>query len=481
MPEIKALKCQSCGAPLEAEEGQTMVRCPFCGTLNMIKHEPGETEITIDLEEITKTTLEEIKKVTPPTPPSAGSKAISPLMLAVILIGSIGAVIAAIVIPIVSKIRGPVYSLLQAETRDGKMVAILYGDSKYHLGRVNPKTGRLIWRKETGKDYSVRRIAVGDDRVYTSSDDGSVRCYDLKKGDLLWEKNPGAIVYQDRNFVPLGDGLCFLGNDDTLRFFDAEGNQTLHIYYNSWRTLTLQGDRIYISTDTLVMAINPESGKLAFATDVGFDTRYTRSGESGIYALGNDYYTNKTCVVRLDPRTGSVLWKSSYSEIYAYDSLLVTGKALFLLADDTLLSVNPGNGQRLGKFYQEGWEPSRIMAGDEILYIVLERTRGVSAYRLLARDPGSLASKWDTELQDTLVLVGDGVFVVDTGQGKAMARKLDEETGKELWHKSIDLKISSGYIYHMLLVGDNLILASFGTVFSLRTKDGKRVWSGIRK
>ena len=477
MPEVKALKYQSCGAPLEAEEGQTMVRCPFCGTMNMIKPEPGETMITVDLEEITETTLEEIKKVTPPTPPTAASKAIGGLVLAVILIGAIGPVVATIIIPIASKIRGPNYSPLQVETRDNNVVAVLYGDSKYHLGRVNPKTGKLIWRKETGKDYSVRKIAIGEDRLYTSSDDGSVRCYDLKRGSLLWEENPGAVVYQDRNFVPLGDGLCFLGNDDTLRFFDGDGKQTLRRFYNSWRLLAVQGGAIYLIQDTFVKAINPEHGKTVFAKSVGFDTRYLRSDESGIYVLGNAYHTNKTCVVRLDPKTGSVLWQSSYPGTYSYDSLVVTGNRLYLL-NDSLISVNPGSGQNLGKFYEEGWEPLKIMSGEKALYIILRRTRGVTAYRLLAMDPGSLASKWNMEVQDTLVLVGDGVFVVDTGSGKARVRKLDEETGKELWTKKVDV---NGSVYHMVLADGNLIIAGFGTVVSLRTKDGKRAWKGIRK
>lgn len=474
MPEVKALKCESCGAPLEAEEGQTMVKCPFCGTVNMIKPEPGETGITVDLEEITETTLEEIKKVTPPTP---ASKAIGGLILAIILIGSIGPVVPAIVIPIVSKIRGPNYSLLQVETRDGNMVAVLYGDSKYHLGRVNPKTGKLIWRKEMGKDYSVTKIAIGEDRVYTSSNDGSVRCYDLKKGNLLWEENPGAVVYQERNFVPLRDGLCFLGNNDTLRFFDKDGKQTMRRFYNSWRSLAVQDEGIYLSEDTLVRALNPENGKTAFTTSVGFAPRYMRSDGSGIYLLGNAYHASRTCVIRLNPRTGSVLWQVSYPGTYSYDSLVVTGNGLYLL-DDSLISLSPTNGQKLGKFYEEGWEPEKIMPGDKALYIIIRRTRGVTAYRLLALDPGSLASKWDMDIQDTLVLVGDGVFVVDTGSEKARARKLDEETGKELWTKKIDV---NGSVYHLLLVDGNLIMAGFGTVVSLRTKDGKRAWKGIRK
>ena len=67
---------------------------------------------------------------------------------------------------------------------------------------------------------------------------------------------------------------------------------------------------------------------------------------------------------------------------------------------------------------------------------------------------------------------------MDTGSGKARVRKLDEETGKELWTKKVDV---NGSVYHMVLADGNLIIAGFGTVVSLRTKDGKRAWKGIRK
>ncbi|MGB9589502.1 MAG: zinc finger domain-containing protein [candidate division WOR-3 bacterium] len=472
MPEIKALKCESCGAPLEAELGQTMLKCPFCGTVNMIKPDPGETETRIELSAVVETTVEEVVKITPPPPPTTTSKIIGGLIAAVILLSIIGPTIAVVVAEIIGKMRGPNYSLLQGEIRGDKMAAVLYGDSKYYLARVNPKTGRLIWRKEIGNGYSLRRISLGEDRFYTLSDDGSLRCYDLDRGDILWEENPGALVYLEKNLIPLGDGLCFLGNDDTLRFFDGNGKQTMRVFQNDWRSFSVYGDKIYLAQDSLIRAFNPKNGKVLFTVRMGHGLR-----PFGPYVMGNDYYTNKTRIFRIDPQNGSALWQISFPGDYSFDSLLVTGGGLYLL-DDSIVSINPTNGQTLGVLHDEAWEPTKIISGDKALYVILRRTKGVTTYRLIAVNPGSLAKKWGEELKDTLIIVGDGVFIVDTASGSIIARKLDPETGKELWmqrHKMRYVAISTLY-----LVGDNLIIGSRETI-SLRTRDGKKAWKGIMK
>jgi len=475
MPDVKALKCESCGAPLEPEEGQTVVKCPFCGTVNTIKPEPGEVSINIEPEGITEISIEEVRIIAPSASKASKSKVIIGLILTLILAAV--PIVAAIAIAIAARIGGPNYYPLVAETRDGRVVAILYGGSKYHLGRINPNTGRLIWLKEFGRDYSVRELSVGEDRVYTSSDDGSVRCYDLMSGDLLWEKITRAIVYQDAGFFPLGNGLCFLGNDDTLRFFDREGKETLRRFCNSCASLTVQGGRIYLAQDTLVIAINPEDGKNLFVTDIGFYSKYMGSDESGIYILGRDYRAGKTCVAKINARTGSLLWQISSPSAYSYDSLIITNKVLYLLAD-SIASLNPNNGKMMGKFHEEAWEPLRIMPGKEVLYILLGRTRGITAYRLAAVDPGSLADKWEKDLQDTLVIVGDGVFLVDTAPGKARVRRLDGEVGRQIWAEDLDV---NGSVYQMFLADNKLIIVSSGTVYSLKSENGKEAWRGIKK
>jgi phage FluMu protein Com len=34
--EIKTLKCQNCGAPLEVGESQERITCPYCGVVNVV-------------------------------------------------------------------------------------------------------------------------------------------------------------------------------------------------------------------------------------------------------------------------------------------------------------------------------------------------------------------------------------------------------------------------------------------------------------
>ncbi|MEO0211963.1 MAG: PQQ-binding-like beta-propeller repeat protein [candidate division WOR-3 bacterium] len=477
MPEVKALKCASCGAPLEAEKGQTRIKCPFCGTVNMIEPEPGEAEIpsiTIDLSELVETAMAEAEKAPRPVPPPAGLKAAGITAVIILLLLILIPVGLSIGIPLLIKKAGS-YSLRQAGIKGDKMVAVLYKDSKYHLGRVNPKNGKIIWRKELGKEYSITSIAIGDERVYTASGDGSLSCYDLDNGSLLWEANTRAYVYLN-NLVPLGNGVCFLGNDDTIRFFNADGKQTLSRCYKTYCLPRAQGERIYLAQDSLLSAINPENGKAVFTTRLGFDPRYMCLDPSGIYVLGNAYWQSKTCLVKLDLKTGSVLWENAYPETYAYDSLLALGKTLYLF-DDSLASVSSASGQRLGNFYDEAWEPTRVIPGDDNTYIVLRRSRGVTGFRLVSADPGSLATTWREDLKDTLVVFGDGAFIIDTASDGAIVRKLDGKTGKELWKKKIELK---GYIWDAFLAGGNLIIEGSGATLAIRTKDGKKAWKGIR-
>ena len=220
---------------------------------------------------------------------------------------------------------------------------VLYGygyvDLKHYLYSVNPATGELIWRFQTGGRVSAP--AVADGLVYVRSDDSFVYALYEQNGEQLWRYRAvggnislSPLVSGGTVFVAAGSFIYALSantGDELWRYnADETGSQSdfqFTAQAASDGVLYAAVNRYLIALDAVTGSLNWQysgytGGSILVYDGVVYASSYAVDGSTGKHLWDMDIYVNyygpasngvvygiyDWAVYAIDAVTGSVLW-----------------------------------------------------------------------------------------------------------------------------------------------------------------------------
>jgi alcohol dehydrogenase (cytochrome c) len=220
------------------------------------------------------------------------------------------------------------------------VAGIMFVTSANDAYALDAKTGNVLWHHvravspglidDPGQHHN-RGVAILGTRLYMETDNAHLLCLDARSGHLLWEvayatgnKNYGAtsapLIVKDKVVVGVS------GGDDGVRgflaAFDAETGE------EKWRFWTIPGpgEKGNESWPGDTYLHGGGTTWLPGTYDPGLNTLYWGTGNpapdyDGSLRPGDDLYTS--CLLALDPDTGTLKWYFQFSphDLYDYDAV----------------------------------------------------------------------------------------------------------------------------------------------------------------
>ncbi len=220
------------------------------------------------------------------------------------------------------------------------VAGIMFVTSANDAYALDAKTGNVLWHHvravssglvdDAGQHHN-RGVAILGTRLYMETDNAHLLCLDARSGHLLWDvayaagnKNYGAtsapLIVKDKVVVGVS------GGDDGVRgflaAFDAESGQ------EKWRYWTIPGPGEKGNESWPGDAYLHGGGAtwMPGTYDPDLNTLYWGTGNpapdyDGSVRPGDDLYTS--CLLALDPDTGTLKWYFQFSphDLYDYDAV----------------------------------------------------------------------------------------------------------------------------------------------------------------
>ena len=220
------------------------------------------------------------------------------------------------------------------------VAGIMFVTSGNDAYALNAATGKLLWRhsralsQDLVDDAAVhhnRGVAVLGTRLYMTTDNAHLLCLDARSGSLIWDvayatgnKNYGAtsapLIVKDKVIVGTS------GGDDGVRGFLAAFDATTGA--EKWRFWTIPGPGEKGNESWPGDAYLHGGGTtwMPGTYDPELNTLYWGTGNpspdyDGSVRPGDDLYTS--CLLALDPDTGTLKWYFQFSphDLYDYDAV----------------------------------------------------------------------------------------------------------------------------------------------------------------
>lgn len=237
---------------------------------------------------------------------------------------------------------------------------------------------------------------------------------------------------------------------------------------SSWPGISTNGDTVYVSYKSDVLALNAKSGTQIWQFPAEPSNRqlfYAAPAVSDEFvAVGgydNVFYT-------LNPETGSLIWSFTDSKERYIGSSTITADKILVPAVDDNLYVLDYDGNLIWSFRAEDGLWSQPVVDDNLVF---QSSMDHHMYALNLED-GSLA--WKSDLGGALVatpLYVDGVLYAGTLGNDMVA--VDAATGTELWRFNASSAIWGTPVLHegTLFFGD-----MGGTFYAVNAETGKETW-----
>ncbi len=148
-------------------------------------------------------------------------------------------------------------------------------DAKGNLtDTVSPQDAGLVWRVEKGGSYMSTPVVVGD-YLYLGHSNGVLRCFHANTGEKLYEKRLDSGAYVVSSLVAANDKVYCTSEDGTV-YVIAAGPEYKLLAKNPLgdsclATPAISAGTIYFRTASSLMAIGPEND--VAVSDVGLEAR----------------------------------------------------------------------------------------------------------------------------------------------------------------------------------------------------------------
>jgi outer membrane protein assembly factor BamB len=208
-------------------------------------------------------------------------------------------------------------------------------------------------------------VRLQDDRLFTLSDDGTLRATDARTGAPVWEAR--AVQDSPRGLYVLGDRPAFVDRDENnkglLRVFDPASGEmqtvqptcpygTSHIAYADWTT------PLYLSP----------------------------RGDSFYLVFGSP----QVCAQRWDVESMALLWSIELPDnVHTYSSPLVTQDTLYLGGNSEVLALNAATGELRTLLRDDDYEFVPLAMVEDSLLVRAVRQRGSERFAIWSVDTTS--------------------------------------------------------------------------------------------
>ncbi len=209
------------------------------------------------------------------------------------------------------------------------------------------KRGELLWKKKLGKDWTKNWIGIRSTPTiykgfgYVLNGIGVLYCFDVEKGDIIWEKN----ILKEYNGRNLEFGLC--------------------------ENLVVDDDKLFCTPaglETTVVALNRITGDLLWKSNVKSDS--SSYSNPILIQIGNEkYFINQTqkTLFALNAENGELAWTFKMKSKWHPNTSIFKNGYLFAVdgaAGSIMLKINED-----GKSVKEVWT-NRVLSpvqGDAVL------------------------------------------------------------------------------------------------------------------
>ena len=442
--EIRAVDCPSCGAPLTlTDEGQRTFECEFCGATL----EDQRTRKQVVRGQRPTIVIRSAGISSPPLvislePAKSAKRAVSLIGCAIVALILLIAAVAVVgsgllasgekdlIVPApFDTVRvysfGPTRLLPAGADREAgpDVVGVTRNsDDTERLVYVDFEPGATLrWQSEPlgeGAAYVFNPVVADQSSVYLAYET-TLAAYDRQDGTNAWQallSDEIANICQDCLQV-FDDHLVALTADGVLHGIDAATGEpiwSVRLSATPRQLMNLGGrpavldendDRVGINVyepaaGTLLQRIEPECPNEVFAdrpqTPRIYDSVLVAGDGGSFFVAMGDYRPG--CILKWDASALTLIWQATMpaDTVRSLDRepYLLTDRALTISDGHKLFEVNLSDGSGRELFSDEDHDLAPLAAGDGMLLVLAERTRGSRQYALWGIDSATGTKRW---------------------------------------------------------------------------------------
>jgi outer membrane protein assembly factor BamB len=483
---IQAMRCPSCGGPIQFEDRETLVTCHFCGT--QVKREP-EHQPEVEQQRVTFN----LEQYMPAAQPKR-SGAVVGILIGVVLVIILGITFFSIAM-VDNAVRGvpnlqegigigreQIFSISGAQVLDASQPEILLTaylrDSTYRYVYLDfSAEAAERWRSEPLPEEYYRATTMFDEQAIYVVLKTEMYALSRANGAELWrvKLSDELAVACDLCMIKAGDQVVVLTNDGQLAANNMRnGNKTWGVMLDepTRKLVLLDGKpavwdksengavvRIFdLATGQEAMRISPSGPNDPFPDDPQTPDVYS---PLLVDADGKSFYTlfgtfEPLSIQRWDAQTGQLVWQTlapddfSSTSVDSGTGLLLSGGFLFMADQGTILSLDTVSGTLRSFEVQEEYVLTPLAVQQGKLLVSASRQRGTSRDELWAFDLNNGSPAWkvipeaQTRKDDQSGFVdSDGEWIIQMVNGGVILLQFQNEP-MGMTYQRIDLTSGVG-------------------------------------
>ena len=309
---------------------------------------------------------------------------------------------------------------------NGVLYGNAYADLKHHLYAVNPVTGELIWRFQTGGSI-ITAPTVTDGVVYVWSEDSFVYALNEQSGELIWRYrvSGGHIRQYGLAMQPLvSDGIVFMAAARSIHVLSASTGNELRRYNvdeadEIWRydsqndahfsTLAISDGVLYAvvnypgyDSSHYLLTLDADTFSLRWQYPSYYDRDNRNNRTLSLLVFDGVVYANSYAV---DGPTGKILWNTDNKSWNYIDHNPAANGVVYGYDYESVYAIDAVTGDELWEFHPADGRiiPLPILS-NRIMYIA-------SWHSLYALDADTSALQWRWVASDSqdVYLQGFGI------------------------------------------------------------------------
>lgn len=246
--------------------------------------------------------------------------------------------------------NGPKSMVWSCPVIQGNRLVVPGRDETYdYIFCLDPENGKLIWYDQFELDSKINygqghraTPTIDEDKVYTLSREGDVRCHALFDGQLIWEYNlnktdciepewgfsGSPLIYKDRVILHAGGSAIAvaLNKSDGSLIWKAEPAKGC---YTTPMMMTWEGkDYILLYHEPALTFLDPETGKTIWQAETGkyaTDMTVTTPVIYDNYILATTLKGRGGMVVQLKDKGPEILWQGQSITSYQSNPIIRDG------------------------------------------------------------------------------------------------------------------------------------------------------------